>query len=334
MKPVPLTPSAPADLAQARQTLATEIAGLEALSAALDHNFESAIATIQAMKDKGLGRLIVAGIGKSGHVARKIAATLASTATPSYYIHPGEASHGDLGMVTSHDVIILLSNSGENAELYDMIAYAKRFAIPLIAITSNPDSNLGRHADIPLLLPKVPEACPNGLAPTTSTTMMMALGDAIAVALLARSGLSAEEFRVWHPGGKLGSKLRHVSDLMIGEKDVAMVGPETRMDAALIALTEKNLGSVIIVDAQQKLLGIITDGDLKRHMGPDLLARPVKDIMTAHPRTITPDALAASALEIMVNPGGNPITSLVVATSDGRVTGLIRVQELLKAGLV
>ena len=215
-----------------------------------------------------------------------------------------------------------------------MIAYAKRFAIPLIAITSNPDSNLGRHADIPLLLPKVPEACPNGLAPTTSTTMMMALGDAIAVALLARDGLTAEEFRVWHPGGKLGSKLRHVGNLMIGEKDLAMVGPDTAMSDALIALTEKNLGSVIVVDGSQKLLGIITDGDLKRHMGPDLLQQKVSAIMTAGPRTIAPGELAASALEIMVNPGGKAITSLVVADDTGRVAGLIRVQELLKAGLV
>lgn len=321
------------DLEQGRRVLATEIAGLQALADALDESFVEACETIQNMKDIGRGRLIVAGIGKSGHVARKIAATLASTATPSYYIHPGEASHGDLGMITEHDVIIMLSNSGENPELSDMIAYAKRFSIPLIAITSNRESTLGKHADIPLIMPKVPEACPNGLAPTTSTTMMIALGDAIAVALLARSGLTAEGFRVWHPGGKLGSKLRHVSDLMIKASDLAIVAPDVTMDKALIALTEKNLGSVVIVDAQQKLLGIITDGDLKRHMGPDLLSKPVKDIMSSNPRTISPDALAADAMAIMLNEGGTPITSLIAAKADGSIAGLIRIQELLRAGI-
>jgi arabinose-5-phosphate isomerase len=333
MKPVPLSPVL-TDLDQARRTLATEIAGLQALSASLDHHFEDAINTIQEMKDKGLGRLILAGIGKSGHVARKIAATLASTATPSYYIHPGEASHGDLGMITSHDVIILLSNSGENAELSDMIAYAKRFAIPLIAITSNGESTLAKHADIPLLLPKSPEACPNGLAPTTSTTMMIALGDAIAVALLARTGLTAEQFKVWHPGGKLGSRLRYVSDLMIPAQNMPLAAPDTLMDQALTTLTEKNLGSVIIVDDERTLLGIITDGDIKRHMEPNLMQKPARDVMTHRPRSILPDALAAEALEAMLNAGGTPITSLVVADRDGHVVGLIRVQELLRAGLV
>lgn len=333
MKAAPMPHSAPSDIEQARQALATEIEGLQALSASLNESFVAAIETIQTMKDVGRGRLIVAGIGKSGHVARKIAATLASTATPSYYIHPGEASHGDLGMITEHDVIILLSNSGENAELNDMIAYAKRFDIPLIAITSNPGSTLGKHADIGLILPKVPEACPNGLAPTTSTTMMMALGDAIAVSLLAREGLTAEQFRVWHPGGKLGSKLRHVSDLMIKASDLPIVGPDVTMDHALIALTEKNLGSVVIVDEARHLMGIITDGDLKRHMGPDLLGKTVRSIMTAHPRTVPAAALAADALALMVNQGGNPITSLVVTAEDGSVAGLIRIQELLKAGI-
>ena len=321
------------DLEQARRALATEISGLEALSASLDHHFTKAIATIQSMKDKKQGRLIVAGIGKSGHVARKIAATLASTATPSYYIHPGEASHGDMGMITENDVIIMLSNSGENAELTDMIGYAKRFAIPLIAITSNPDSTLAKHSDIPLVMPKVPEACPNGLAPTTSTTMMMALGDAIAVALLARAGLTAEQFRVWHPGGKLGSRLSLVKDLMIQLPDLPIVPPETLMDEALIKLSEKNLGSVVIADSDRKLLGIITDGDIKRHMGQDFLTRSVRDIMTPNPRTVAAAAPAAKALEIMTNAGGSPITSLIVTAENGTVAGLIRVQELLRAGL-
>jgi arabinose-5-phosphate isomerase len=329
----PVSRVSSSDIETARRVLETEIAGLKALSAALDENFVKAIDTIQAMRDRGAGRLILAGIGKSGHVARKIAATLASTATPSHYIHPGEASHGDLGMITEDDVIILLSNSGENAELSDMIAYAKRFSIPLIAMTSNGESTLGRHADIPLVMPKVPEACPNGLAPTTSTTMMMALGDAIAIALLERTGLTAEQFRVWHPGGKLGQKLKKVSDLMFAEKDLPLVSPQTTMGSALITLTEKNLGSVIVVDDDQKLLGIVTDGDLKRHMGPDLLSKLVRDIMSPNPRTISPAALGVEAFDVMLNSGKTPITSLVVATDDRKVVGLLRVQELLRAGI-
>jgi arabinose-5-phosphate isomerase len=321
------------DLAAARRALELEIRGLQELAAALDTKFTKAVTVIQAMKDKAQGRLIVAGIGKSGHVARKIAATMASTATPSYYIHPGEASHGDLGMITDQDVLLMLSNSGENAELSDMIAYARRFRIPLIAITSNPESTLAKHADIPLVMPRVPEACPNGLAPTTSTTMMMALGDALAVALVERMGLTPEQFRIFHPGGKLGQKLKKVSDLMYGGGDLPLVTPETTMDRALIVLSEKNLGSVIVADENQTLLGIITDGDLKRHMGPDLLQKTTQSIMSKGPKTVRPDALAADALSIMLNSGGNPITSLVVADENGKISGLIRVQELLRAGI-
>lgn len=325
--------SAPRDIDSARRTLAMEIEGLTALAQSLDSRFEKAIDIIQTMKSGGRGRLIVAGIGKSGHVARKIAATLASTATPSYYIHPAEASHGDLGMITEDDAIILLSYSGSNAELTDMIAYAKRFHIPLIAITGNPDSDLARHSTVPLILPRVPEACPNGLAPTTSTTQMIALGDAIAIALLERMGLTADQFRVWHPGGKLGQKLKRVADLMVKGRDLPVVLPATPMSDALITLSEKNLGSVVVADSDQKLLGIVTDGDLKRHMGPDLLQRPVGDIMTHNPRTVSLDALAAEALDIMLNSASSPITSLVVLDADHRVAGLIRVQELLKAGI-
>lgn len=321
------------DIASARRTLATEIEGLTALANSLDSSFENAIDIIQSMKSKGRGRLIVAGIGKSGHVARKIAATLASTATPSYYIHPAEASHGDLGMITEDDVIILLSYSGSNAELTDMIAYAKRFHIPLIAITGNPESDLARHSTIPLILPRVPEACPNGLAPTTSTTQMIALGDAIAIALLERMGLTADQFRVWHPGGKLGQKLKRVADLMVKGNDLPVVAPSVPMSAALITLSEKNVGSVVVADADHKLLGIVTDGDLKRHMGPDLLQRPVGEIMTRNPRTVPQEALAAEALDIMLNSAASPITSLVVLGADQKVAGLIRVQELLKAGI-
>ncbi len=330
---LPLTSTkSPQDLEVAQRVLNHESNALAHLARSLDHNFTQAVTIIQAMKDKNAGRLIVAGIGKSGHVARKIAATLASTATPSYYIHPGEASHGDLGMITDQDVILLLSNSGENVELSDIIAYAKRFDIPLIAMTSKAQSSLAKHASLVLLLPPEPEACPNGLAPTTSTTMMMALGDALAIALLERMNLTAEQFRVFHPGGKLGQKLKHVSDFMIPREELAVVGLGTKMDHALIALSEKNLGSVLIADAQDRLLGIITDGDLKRHMSPDLLSKSVDTIMSHNPRTIAPDLLAVEALDFMITSAKNPITSLVV-TQDEKIIGMIRVQELLRAGI-
>lgn len=324
--------SALSDLDHARRVLDLEASALTALSDSLDENFTCAIAAIQSMKDKGQGRLIVAGIGKSGHVARKMAATLASTGTPSYYIHPGEASHGDLGMVTDADVVILLSNSGENNELIDLISYCKRFHMILIGVTSNADSTLAKHSTIPLVLPKIPEASLEVLAPTTSTTMMMALGDAIAIALLERMGLTPEQFRVFHPGGKLGAKLKKVSEFMISGKDLPIVPADTPFSQALLISSEKNLGSMIIVDEAQNLIGIVTDGDLKRHMSPELLSRPVKDIMSVNPKTISPDLLAAEALDIMLNGFDAPITSLIVS-DDGKIAGLIRIQELLRAGI-
>lgn len=327
---MPTNPSS--DITTARRVLDTESAALSSLSQSLGDDFVKAIETIQAMKDKGNGRLIAAGIGKSGHVARKIAATMASTGTPAYYIHPGEASHGDLGMITADDVIMLLSNSGENAELTDMIFYAKRFHIPLIGMTSNPEGALAKHSDVPLIMPRAPEACPNGLAPTTSTTMMIALGDAIAIALLDRMGLTAEQFRVFHPGGKLGAKLKKVSDFMLSGSDLPLVSPDTPMSEGLLISAQKNLGSMIIVDEKNALLGIITDGDLKRHMGPELLSQPVKDIMSRNPKTVSSELLAAEALDIMLNGFASPITSLIVA-DDGKIKGLIRIQELLRAGI-
>lgn len=320
------------DLEHAKRVLELESSALHALSHSLDESFTQAIQHIQSMKDKGQGRLIVAGIGKSGHVARKIAATLASTGTPAYYIHPGEASHGDLGMITDHDVVLLLSNSGENSELVDLIAYCKRFNLPLIGMTSNPEGSLARHSDVALIMPRVAEACPNGLAPTTSTTMMMALGDAIAIALLERMGLTPDQFRVFHPGGKLGQKLKLVSDFMIALPDLPLVSPETTMAEGLLVSSSKNLGSMIIVDENRNLLGIITDGDLKRHMGPELLNRPVSEIMSSNPKTISPDLLAVEALDLMVNGFNSPITSLIVS-ENGRISGLIRIQELLRAGI-
>ncbi|MGZ9108403.1 MAG: KpsF/GutQ family sugar-phosphate isomerase [Micavibrio sp.] len=334
-KPLPLSTDkekTAADVANARRVLTTEIAGLQALTESLDDNFAHAVDTIDRMKAARSGRLIVAGIGKSGHVCRKIAATLASTGTPSYFVHPGEASHGDLGMVTEDDVVLMLSFSGENAELSDLIAYTRRFGIPLIGMTGKPDSALAKHADIVLLLPKMPEACPNTMAPTTSTTMMMALGDALAVSLLDRMGLTAEQFKVFHPGGKLNQKLKKVADLMHGYDTLPIVPDTAKMDQALLALSARNLGSVIIEGPDRTLAGIITDGDLKRHMGPDLLQKSVTAIMTRSPETIGPDALAAEALDIMVNRRKNLITSLVVL-DQGKITGLIRVQDCLQAGV-
>jgi arabinose-5-phosphate isomerase len=322
------------DIELARQTLQIEIEGLIALQQWLDETFLLAVDTIQLMKDKNKGRLILSGIGKSGHVARKIAATMASTGTPSYFIHPAEASHGDLGMISEQDVILLFSNSGENAELTDMIMYAKRFSIPLIAITSNPEGALAKHATIALVMPKMPEACPNGLAPTTSTTMMLALGDALAVSLLHRMNLTPEQFKIFHPGGKLGQKLKLVSDVMIKGNDLPIVKLGTMMSEALITLSEKNMGAVIVVNDDLILQGIITDGDLKRHMNPDLLSCAVETIMTKHPKTITPEKLAIEAVDIMVKQGATPITSLIVADEIGQAVGLLRIQDLLKLGIV
>lgn len=322
------------DIKNAVRVLEAEADGLKQLAKSIDGSFTAAIDAIHTMKSGAgnHGRLIVAGIGKSGHVARKIAATLASTGTPAFFVHPGEASHGDLGMVTENDIVLMLSNSGENTELSDLIHYTRRYGITLIAITGNAESTLAKHSDICLKLPKVAEACPNGLAPTTSTTMMMALGDALAVALLERMGLTPEQYKVFHPGGKLGQKLMKVRELMIPFADMPVVRESTKMDEAILKLTEKNLGAVIVIDEKNRLKGIITDGDLKRHMSPDLLQRPVIQIMSKSPRTIESDALAVEALDIMTNTPGHYLTSLIVM-DNGAIGGMIRLQDCLQAGL-
>jgi arabinose-5-phosphate isomerase len=327
------TSHAQTDIAHARTVLETEISGLQALASGIDENFAQAIEAIHTMKQgEGRGRLIVAGIGKSGHVSRKIAATLASTGTPAYYVHPGEASHGDMGMITEHDIVLMLSNSGENSELSDLIHYTRRYEICLIAMTSNPESTLAKHSDICLLLPKAPEACPNGLAPTTSTTMMIALGDALAVALLKRMGLTPDEYKVFHPGGKLGQRLMKVSEIMIPYDRLPLIKEDAMMDNALIALTEKNLGAVIIVGPKGDLKGIITDGDLKRHMSVDLLQKPVKQIMSTNPKSIEADALGVEALNVMTKNPGKYLSSLIVKDKD-QLVGMIRLQDCLQAGL-
>ena len=321
------------DIETARKTIETEMAGLSSLMNNITDDFVKAVETIQAMKDKGRGRLIITGMGKSGHIGQKMAATFASTGTPSYFVHPAEASHGDLGMITNHDVVIAISNSGGAPELGDIIAYTRRFKIPLIAITSKADSNLGQHADINLLLPQAAEACPNGLAPTTSTTLTVVMGDCLAMALLARMGLTSDDFKIWHPGGKLGQKLLPVSALMDAKSTLPYVLPNDTMDSVILALTEKNMGCVIVSDNKNSAMGLITDGDLKRHMAADFLTRQAKDIMTVNPKSIRDNMLAGEAIDVMLYQFKSPITSLLVVDDKGDLVGLLRLQSLLAAGV-
>ncbi len=320
------------------RTLRLERAGIAALEAALmdgagdKHGerigdaFDAAVAQMSAAS----GRTIVTGMGKSGHIARKIAATMASTGTPAYFVHPGEASHGDLGMIRQEDVILALSWSGETAELADIITYAKRFSIPLIAITSSAESALGRQADVCLRLPKSEEACPNGLAPTTSTTMQLAVGDALAIALLESRGFSATDFRLFHPGGKLGASLSYVRDVMHAGDRLPLIRPDAGMGEAILEISTKGFGCVGVIDADGKLVGIVTDGDLRRHMSPDLVTARVRDVMTANPRTIAPDLLAAEALEIL---NTRKITALFVLDDAGKPCGIVHLHDLLRVGV-
>ena len=321
-------PTSTSDLDAARAVLATEIAGLRALSAALDGQFGRAVALLASVS----GRVVVSGMGKSGHVAHKIAATLASTGTPALFVHPAEASHGDLGMIVPGDGVLALSNSGETAELADIVGHARRCGLPLVGITARAGSALAEAADVALLLPAAEEACPMGLAPTTSTTMQMALGDALAVALLKRRGFTAADFRQFHPGGRLGSQLKRVRELMHTGDAMPLAGPETAMDRAVLAMTEKRFGCVGVTDGIGRLVGILTDGDLRRHMGPDLLRKTVREIMTRSPRTIAPDALAAKALHVMNTPD-RPITALFVVDAAGVPIGILHLHDLLRAGV-
>ena len=313
------------DLAAAKRVLFQEADALKRLAESLDGAYLRALEVLAAVS----GRVIVTGMGKSGHIARKIAATLASTGTPAQFVHPAEASHGDLGMVTSKDAVLALSNSGETAELSDIIDFTRRWAIRLIGITMKADSALGTAADVTLVLPKVAEAGAMGLAPTTSTTMMLALGDALAVDLFERKGLSAEDFHELHPGGKLGQILLRVSNLMHVGDEVPLIGMGAEMSQALLVMTAKTFGCVGVIDAEGDLVGIVTDGDLRRHMGPALLRERVGDVMTRGPRTIRANALAAEALRVM---NERSITSLFVM--DGtKPTGIIRLHDCLRAGV-
>lgn len=316
------------DIETARAVLVTEAEGLHALAAALDGAFARAVDLLLGVTR----RVVVSGMGKSGHVARKIAATLASTGTPALFVHPAEASHGDLGMIVPGDAVLALSNSGETAELADLIGHASRFGLPLVGITGRAGSTLALAADVALVLPSAREACPLGLAPTTSTTMQMALGDALAVALIARRGFGAADFRKFHPGGKLGAQLRRVRDLMHVGAALPLAGPAMPMPDALVLMTEKRFGCLGVVDNEGRLIGIMTDGDLRRAMGPDLLARQVAAVMTPAPRTIGPEALAAEALHLM-NAPERPITALFVVDEAGCPAGILHIHDLLRAGV-
>jgi arabinose-5-phosphate isomerase len=316
-------------IASAVRTLDAEAGGIGALSAAihdgLGQSFVAAVELIRAVR----GRLIITGMGKSGHVGRKIAATFASTGTPAYFVHPGEASHGDLGMITPDDVIMAISWSGETSELKDLTDYSRRFKIGLIAVTASPDSTLAQTADVVLTLPQAREACPHNLAPTTSTLMQQALGDALAIALLESRGFTALKFAELHPGGRLGAMLKFVRDIMHAGDAIPLVTMGTRMSDALVTMTAKSLGCVVIVDADGRLMGIITDGDLRRHMSSDLINLPVETIMTREPKTVRPDQLASEALEFL---NSTKRTQLIVADGSKPV-GVVHVHDLLRVGV-
>ena len=314
------------DIASAKRTIDREVEALRMMENQFDENLTKALDMIQETK----GRIIVTGMGKSGHIARKIAATLASTGTPSFFVHPAEASHGDLGMVTNDDKIIAISNGGESRELSDILLYAKRYDIPLIAITKNPESTLGKAGDIVLKLPDDGEACPLGLAPTSSTTATLVLGDVLAIALMERKGFTKTDYKQRHPGGKLGAILQKVSDLMHKGDDMPIVNEDTPMQEALLVMTSKMLGCVGIIDNSGKLVGIITDGDLRRWLTSDILNKKVSEVMTKNPKVVSPDILAAEALNIMNNTGRG-ITQLF-AVQDGKPVGIIHIHDCLRIG--
>lgn len=315
------------DLKHAVETIDREIETLEILKNNLDGNLSKALDLLQNTK----GRVIVTGMGKSGHIARKMAATFASTGTVSFFVHPAEASHGDLGMISDDDVIIAISYSGESKELSDILIYAKRHNIPLIAITRNPQSALGKNSSLVLKLPDNGEACPLGLAPTSSTTATIVLGDVLAVDLMERRGFSATDFRQRHPGGKLGTILCKVSDIMHKGDDVPLLKEDAIMQDALLVMSEKMLGCVGIVDNDGHLSGIITDGDLRRWMSPSIITEKVSKVMTKNPKVIGPDALIVDAVNMMNNTGRG-ITNLFVV-QEGKPVGVIHIHDCLKAGV-
>lgn len=313
------------DIAVARRVIGQAGRGLSAMADELGAEFVKCVETIASLE----GRVIVSGMGKSGHIGHKIAATLASTGTPAFFVHPAEASHGDLGMISDTDAVLALSNSGETAELSDLVSYTRRFGIPLIGMTGKRESTLAEQSDIVLCLPNVEEAGPHG-APTTSTTLMITLGDAIAVALLERRGFSADDYRVFHPGGKLGKSLFKVSDLMHTGDEIPLTRPDAPMSETILTMTNKTFGIVGVVNDDDALIGIVTDGDLRRHMADGLIGMSTAEVMTSDPKTIGPHTLAAEALRLM----NNWKVTCLFAVEEGKPVGILRMHDILRAGVV
>jgi arabinose-5-phosphate isomerase len=319
------------EIEAALRTLDAAGSGIQALGAAIHDGLgDSFVAAVELIRAAS-GRVIVTGMGKSGHIGRKIAATLASTGTPAFFVHPAEASHGDLGMIshTAPDVIMALSWSGETAELKDLIDYSRRFRIPLLAVTANAASSLAAAADVVLTLPAAREACPHNLAPTTSTLMQLALGDALAIALLESRGFTALDFRALHPGGRLGAVLKFVRDVMHVGAEVPLVPLGTRMADAIAEMSAKTFGCVGVTDARDLLVGIITDGDLRRHLRADLLDAKVDDVMTRRPKTVRPDQLVSEVIELL---NSSKILTVMVVES-GRPIGIVHMHDLLRTGV-
>lgn len=327
--PMKKEPDRSAAIASALRTVATEQAGVAALAEALNNGLSEAFARAVEQVSSIRGRVIVTGVGKSGHIGAKIAATLASTGTPAFFVHPAEANHGDLGMIAKDDAIIAMSWSGESAELKGIVAYSRRFSIPLIAITSGEGSALAREADVVLLLPRVPEACPHGLAPTTSTLLQLVIGDALAVALLEARGFTPDHFRTFHPGGQLGASLMHVREIMHQGDRIPIATLGSALKDAIVTLSKKRFGCVCIVDGDGRLAGIITDGDLARNLDKNLGGLTVDDIMTRTPKTIDPDTLTGEAIAILDE---NRISALVVVEANKPV-GIVHFHDLLKIGV-
>ena len=317
-------------LTSAQRTLGLETDGLQALHTALSSELAEPFSKAVAFLQSCCGRVIVTGVGKSGHIGQKVAATFASTGTPAFFVHPTEASHGDLGMITPDDVILAMSWSGETTELKNIITYSRRFSVPMIAVTSRHTSALGSHSDVVLELPRAKEACPHGLAPTTSTTMQLALGDCLAIALLEAKGFTAHDFKTFHPGGSLGANLKYVKDIMHGQDALPLARENVKMSDALVAMTQGAFGCLGIVDEAGHLIGVVTDGDLRRHMGEELLNATTGQIMTRKPKTTTPKTLASSAIETM---NASRITALFVV-ENGRPIGIIHVHDMLRASII
>ncbi len=315
-------------LVSAERTLETEIAGLSAVRVALKNGLSVPFQKTCELIQNSRGRVVVTGIGKSGHIGTKIAASLASTGTPAFFVHASEASHGDLGMITGEDVVVAMSWSGETHELAGIVAYTRRFKVPLVAVTSRQDSTLGKAADIVLRLPSVAEACPHGLAPTTSALIQLAIGDALAVALLEGRSFSAQDFRVFHPGGRLGASLKSARDIMHSGDRMPLVPASLPMSEGIVLMTQKGFGVLGVTDELRQLVGIITDGDLRRHVSSNLLGKTAGEIMTASPKTVTPDTLSASVLELV---NSLSITSVFVI-EDGHPVGIVHLHDLLRIG--